>query len=108
MRRRVARGIFVLLCGLIATVLGVVSAILWTPPGLRLVARVINEQAQAMVRGSIHVGSVRGQWIEGFSLDSVVIRDSSGVLLAEMAGNRLLARTMREAEPLTALAIVHY
>jgi DNA-binding GntR family transcriptional regulator len=30
------------------------------------------------------------------------------LLLAEMAGNRLLARTMREAEPLTALAIVHY
>ena len=25
-----------------------------------------------------------------------------------MAGNRLLARTMREIEPLTALAIVHY
>jgi hypothetical protein len=84
MRRRVARGIFILLCGLIATVLGVVSAILWTPPGLRLVARVINEQAQAMVRGSIHVGAVRGQWIEGFSLDSVVIRDSSGVLFAEI------------------------
>jgi DNA-binding GntR family transcriptional regulator len=30
------------------------------------------------------------------------------LLLAEMAGNRVLARTMREVEPLTALAIVHY
>src|SRR5262249_24949390 len=30
------------------------------------------------------------------------------LLLAEMAGNRVLARTMREVEPLTALPIVHY
>lgn len=30
------------------------------------------------------------------------------LLLAEMAGNRVLARTMREVEPLTSLAIVHY
>ena len=111
MRRRVARGIFVLFCGLIATVLGVVSAILWTPPGLRLVARVINEQAQAMVRGSIHVGAVRGQWIEGFSLDSVVIRDSSGVLFAEIPrvelryplrailGGRIILSSLRLTRP---------
>lgn len=111
MRRRVARWFFVLICGLIATVLGVVSAILWTPPGLRLVARVINEQAQAMVRGSIHVGSVRGRWIEGFSLDSVVIRDSSGVLFAEIPhvelryplrailGGRIILNSLRLSRP---------
>ena len=82
MRRRLARGFFVLLCGVVATVLGVVAAILWTPPGLRLVARLVNEQAQALVRGSIHVGAVQGRWLRGFSLDDVVIKDTSGVVLA--------------------------
>ncbi len=84
MRRRVARGVFVLFCGIIATVLGVVSAVLWTPPGLRLVARFINEQAQGMVRGSLQVGSVSGRWLKGFTLNSVVIRDSTGLLFAEI------------------------
>jgi hypothetical protein len=84
MRRRVARWIFVLLCSLLATVLGVVSAVLWSPPGLRLVARLINEQAQSMVRGTLQVGSVSGRWLEGFQLDRVVIRDSSGLLLADV------------------------
>jgi len=84
MRRRVARGVFVLFCGMVATVLGVVSAVLWTPPGLRLVARFINEQAQGLVRGSLHVGSVSGRWLKGFTLDSVVIRDSTGALFAEV------------------------
>jgi translocation-and-assembly-module (TAM) inner membrane subunit TamB-like protein len=84
MRRRIARGFFVLVCGVIATVLGVVSAVLWTPPGLRLVARFINEQAEGMVRGSLHVRSVSGRWLKGFTLDSVVIRDSAGVLFAEI------------------------
>jgi hypothetical protein len=84
MRRRIARGFFVLFCGIIATVLGVVSAVLWTPPGLRLVARFINEEAQSMVRGSFQVRSVGGRWLKGFTLDSVVIRDSTGVLFAEI------------------------
>ena len=73
-----------LVCGLIATVLGVVSSVLWTPPGLRLMARFINEQAQGMVRGSLHIRSVSGRWVKGFTLDSVVIRDSTGVLFAEI------------------------
>ena len=84
MRRRLARGVFVLFCGLVATVLGVVSAVLWTPPGLRLVARFINEQAQGMVRGSLQVGSVNGRFLKGFALERVVIRDSAGVLFAEI------------------------
>lgn len=84
MRRRLARGVFVLFCGLVATVLGVVSAVLWTPPGLRLVARFINEQAQGMVRGSLQIGSVGGRFLKGFSLERVVIRDSAGVLFAEI------------------------
>ncbi|HEX7025550.1 MAG TPA: hypothetical protein VF187_12090, partial [Gemmatimonadales bacterium] len=84
MRRRLARGVFVLLCGAIATVLGGVSAVLWTPPGLRLMTRLVNEQAGRLVRGSIHVAAVSGRWVHGFSLDSVVISDSAGVRFAEV------------------------
>src|SRR5687768_17931977 len=111
MRRRVARWFFVLVCGLIATALGVVSAILLLTPGIRRVARLINEQVHAMVRGSIHVGAVRGKWLEGFSLDSVVIRDSSGVLFAEIPhvelryplrailGGRIILNSLRLTRP---------
>lgn len=82
MRRRLARGFFVLICGTVAAVLGIASAVLWSPPGLRLIARFINVHAQGMIRGSVAVGSVQGDWLRGFAIEDVVIRDSTGAVFA--------------------------
>ena len=81
MHRRIARSVFILLCGALATALGVVAAMLFTAPGNRLLARLLTDQSHRIIRGSVYIGAVRGGWFRGFSLDSVVIRDSSGVAL---------------------------
>ena len=81
MRRQIARSLFILLCGAVATTLGVAGAMLFTPAGLQLLARVITAEAPKLVRGSVYIGAVRGGWLSGFALDSVVIRDTSGALL---------------------------
>jgi translocation-and-assembly-module (TAM) inner membrane subunit TamB-like protein len=81
MRRQLARSVFILLCGAVATALGVATAMLFTPPGNRLLARLLTDQSGRVIRGSVYIGAVRGGWFRGFALDSVVIRDSSGTLL---------------------------
>lgn len=77
-----ARAVFVLVCGSLAAALGLATALLFSPPGRVLLTRVVTEQAHLLIRGSVHIGAVSGRWLGGFALDSVVIRDTSGVLLA--------------------------
>lgn len=84
MRRRIARAVFVLLVGVLATALGVATALLFTPTGRTLVARLITEEAPRLVRGSVQIGAVRGSWEDGFTLERVVIRDTAGQLLASV------------------------
>ncbi len=84
MPRLLARAFFVLLCAALAAGLGVVSALLGTPAGRALLARLLTDQAPRLVRGSVHIGGVEGPWVDGLALDSVVIRDTSGVLVAEV------------------------
>ncbi len=81
MRRTIARSLFILLCGAIATALGVAGAMLFTPPGRQLLARVLTAESPRLVRGSVYIGAIRGGWLTGFGLDSVVIRDTSGSVL---------------------------
>ena len=81
MHRRIARSVFILLCGAIATALGVASATLFTPSGRSLLARILTDQSRLLVRGSLSIGSVRGGWLSGFDVDNVVIRDTAGVVL---------------------------
>ncbi|NOT07927.1 MAG: hypothetical protein HOP28_06950 [Gemmatimonadales bacterium] len=84
MRRRAARGLFVLICGALAAVLGIVSAILYTPHGKALLARLVTQEAHRLVRGSVAIRSVSGTWYGGFALDGVVIRDTAGTLFADV------------------------
>ncbi len=79
-----ARAVFVLLCGTVAAALGVATALLYAPSGRRLLTRLANEQAHRLFRGSVHIGALSGRWLGGFALDSVVIRDTTGTLLAEV------------------------
>lgn len=111
MRRRIARSVFILLSGALATALGVVGALLFTPPGRGLLVRLLSEQASKLVRGSVFIGGVHGGWVRGFVLDSVVIHDTSGALLlavrqvevryriANLLGGRLLLSGARLVRP---------
>ena len=81
MHRKIARSFFILVCGALATGLGVAGAMLFTPPGRSLLARLLTDQSRRLVRGSVYVGRVRGGWFQGFAIDSLVIRDTANVLL---------------------------
>ncbi len=52
MRRQVARSFFILLCGAVATAIGVVTALFFTPPGRHLLLRVIRDQSDRVLRGN--------------------------------------------------------
>ncbi len=84
MRRRVGRAVFILFCGALATVLGTVSALLWTGPGRRLLARVVVEETRGLVRGTVAIGAVSGRFTTGFTLERVTIRDTAGAVFAEV------------------------
>ena len=85
MHRRIARSCFILVSGAVATVIGVAAALLFTPPGRHLMVRLLSDQAHRFLRGSLHLGSVSGSWIEGFTLHDVVIRDTAGELLVSVS-----------------------
>jgi len=92
MRRRVARWFFILVCGALATVLGFASALLYAPPGRRLLARLLSEHSSGLVRGTVHIGALTGRWIDGFAVDSMVIRDTTGAVLASIPHLRVSYR----------------
>ncbi|HEU5217443.1 MAG TPA: translocation/assembly module TamB domain-containing protein, partial [Gemmatimonadales bacterium] len=84
MRRRILRWIFVVFVGAVAATLGVVTALLYSPPGRVLLARLVSSRAGSVIRGSLSVGAVSGRWLNGFSLERVVIKDAHGELLADV------------------------
>jgi hypothetical protein len=84
MRRRVLRWIFVVFVGAVAAVLGIATALLYSAPGRDLLVRVVSSKAGGMIRGSLSIQAVSGRWLNGFNLDGVVIKDSTGALLANI------------------------
>ena len=49
MRRRLLRWIFVVFCGAVAAVLGVATALLYSPPGRQLLVRLVSGRAGDMI-----------------------------------------------------------
>jgi hypothetical protein len=92
MRRPVARWFFIVVCGALATVLGFAAALLYSPPGRRLLARLLSEESPRLVRGTVHIGALSGRWVNGFAVDSVVIRDTTGAVLASIPHLRVRYR----------------
>jgi autotransporter translocation and assembly factor TamB len=84
MRRRLAHAVFVFLCGTLAAGLGVGTALLYSPSGRALLARLLTDHAPRLVRGSLRIGRVSGRWVDGFTLNNVVIQDTAGELLAKV------------------------
>ncbi len=55
-----------------------------TKPGRALLARLLSEESNRLVRGSITIARIRGDFVSSLTLDSVVIRDTAGALLADI------------------------
>jgi translocation and assembly module TamB len=84
MRRRLARFVFVFLLGTLAMVLGVVTSMTLTPPGRNLLARTVSRLLDRIVTGEVRVGSISGSFIYDLVLEDLVLRDTTGALLADL------------------------
>lgn len=80
--RAMARFLFVAVVGAVATVAGAAGALTQTDAGHRVLATVLRERAGALVRGSLTVARIDGDFVRSLSLDSLEVRDTSGALLA--------------------------
>src|SRR4029077_1369662 len=89
MRRRLARFVFVILLGTLAGILGVVTALVLTPPGRDLLARTVSSELSRVLAGSVEVGSVSGSFLYDLTIDGLVVRDTAGVLLADLPHVRI-------------------
>ena len=84
MHRRVARFLFVFLLGTLAMVLGVVTSMILTPPGRDLLARTVSQLLDRVVTGQVRVGAISGSFLYDLTLEDLVVRDTAGVLLADL------------------------
>lgn len=81
MTRRALYLVGLLMAGAIAAVLGAVSALMWTGPGRALLARVVSEESGRLLRGTLTVGSLSGNFLTGIAITDLEVRDTSGALL---------------------------
>jgi hypothetical protein len=79
------RLVFVVVIGALATVLGTVGALTQTRAGHNVLARFFSDQSNRLVRGSISIGRIEGNFANRLVLDSVAVRDTAGFPLATFA-----------------------
>src|SRR3954467_12634915 len=84
MRRSLARFLFVTLLGFLAVLLGIVTSMTLTPPGRDLLARTVSEGLDRVVTGHVDVGGLSGSFLYDLNLERLVVRDTQGVLLADL------------------------
>jgi len=92
MRRRVARFFFVSVLGTVALVLGVVTSMTLTPPGRNLLARTVSRALDRIIIGQVKVGAISGSFVYDLTLENLVVRDTSGALLADLPRVRVTYR----------------
>jgi hypothetical protein len=84
MSRRLARLLFVFVLGSVAMILGVVTSMILTPPGRDLLARTVSRMLDRVVLGHVDVGAISGSFLYDLVLTDLVVRDTSGALLADL------------------------
>ena len=84
MRRLIARFFFVFIVGSLAMVLGVVTSMTLTPPGRALLARTVSRILDEVIIGQVKVGAISGSFLYDLTLEDLVVRDTSGALLADL------------------------
>lgn len=83
MRRRLAHIVFVTGFGTVALVVGMLAALTVAPPGRRLLARTVTSLSDRIFRGHLTIGQVSGNFLTRLSLRGVVLKDSSGAVVAD-------------------------
>ena len=63
---------------LVAGVLGTMLALLYSPPGRRLTARLVTDFISGRVAGRVEIGAIRGNIVRHLVLERVTITDSTG------------------------------
>ena len=89
MHRRITRFVFVFLLGTLAMLLGVLTSMTLTPPGRDLLARSVSHFLDRVVNGRVHVGAISGSFLYDLVLTDLVVRDTSGALLADLPRARV-------------------
>jgi len=92
MRRQLARFVFVFVIGTIAMILGVLTSMTLTPPGRDLLARTVSRGLDRIVTGQVKVGAISGSFLYDLTLENLVVRDTSGELLADLPRVRVAYR----------------
>jgi hypothetical protein len=92
MRRQLARFLFVFVIGMLAMILGVVTSMTLTPPGRDLLARTVSRMLDNIVAGQVRVGAISGSFLYDLTLENLVVRDTGGVLLADLPRVRVTYR----------------
>ena len=75
--------------GTVAMVLGVVTSMTLTPPGRALLARTVSRMLDEIIIGQVKVGAISGSFLYDLTLEDLVVRDTSGALLADLPRVRL-------------------
>lgn len=81
MTRRLAYLGGLAVAGVLAAVLGALTALTWTTPGRALLTRVVNEEAGRLISGTLTIGSLSGNFVTGVAITDLVVRDTAGALL---------------------------
>lgn len=81
MPRRALYLLGLLVVGAVASVLGAVSALIWSGPGRSLLARVVSEESNRVIRGSLTIGGLSGNFLTRIAITDLEVRDTSGALL---------------------------
>jgi translocation and assembly module TamB len=92
MRRQLARFLFIFVIGITAMVLGVVTSMTLTPPGRDLLARTVSTALDRIVTGQVRVGAISGSFLYDLTFENLVVRDTSGELLADLPRVRVSYR----------------
>lgn len=81
MIRPATRVTLLFVVGSLATVAGVLVALVLTPPGRALLARVVTEGLNRFVAGSVSIGAVAGSFTGDLILRRIEIRDNTGAVV---------------------------
>jgi hypothetical protein len=78
--RVVLRTLLLLLLTVVASALGLLLALVLTPPGRALLARNTEEVLATVLRGDVRIGRITGSFLRDLRLERVSIRDTSGAV----------------------------
>lgn len=84
MRRHVIRLFVAILLGTVPALLGGAAALLFTETGRLLTGRLVAGELGRVMRGRFEVARVSGNFWRTLEFDNVVIRDTTGDLLADI------------------------